>query len=384
VKRVLALLLFAAALPSLAQVAPCSAIIQGFSATEVTTALCSGTTPPAVGDTVLVTVGNSQFETKVKEAPSILGVTNIRATVVDATKAQDNLLLLSGAQAATLKYGTTEVSAKVQPLDPLAAKNYVKYEWAVGPAKAPNTDPSNPTSSADNLDSIRFQGEGQYARGGIFGMKTDKASLLQSIFSISIDSTDTDSPAFCDNNRAAASVGFANLSAGRIWMHGNAGIEARADKAFHSDVSNIDAVMKVSGWVPVLRSFTLFSTQGQFIAAPLSFDASWGYRNRRQVGSKSSGRVFEGTANYYLFLFDDYQVQFTGTWTVNDMNSRDVPRTQRLFKATIAYLLNNKNGFEAVASFQDGAAGSMLDDVRQYFVGVALARLNLGGKGGSQ
>jgi len=216
-------------------------------------------------------------------------------------------------------------------------------------------------------------------------MKTVKERLLQSTASIAFDSTDTDSPAFTDNNRAAASVQFTNLSAGRLWMHGNAGFEAHADKAFHSDVSNLDAVLKVSGWVPVLRSFTLFSTKGQFIAAPLSFSASYGYRNRHQQRISASGRVFEGTAQYYLFLFDDYQVQFSGTWTVNNMSDRaaTVRRTQRLYKATISYMLNNRNGFQAVASFQDGAAGVMLKDVREYFIGVALAKLNLGGKGGS-
>lgn len=384
-RRVLALLAFAAALPLLAQsTTTCSPIIQGFSATKVTTALCSGTTPPAVNDTMLVGVGNSQFETKVTEVTSILGVTNVVASVVDANKAQQNLLLLSGSQSATLSYGSTSLSAKVQPANPVSALNYTYYKWAVGPAKAPNTNPATPTTSAENLDAISFTANAEYARGGIFGM-TNRQSSLQSKFSVSIDSTDTDDAQFADNNRAALGVGFTNLAAGRVWMHGTAGLEAHADKAFHSGVNDLDAMVSMSGWVPVLRSFTVFSTQGQFIAAPLSFTAAYGYRSRHQNGNSTAGLTFEGTANYYFYMFDDYQVQLSGTWTVNDYDrAANIARTQRLFKAQISYLISNRNGFQAVASFQDGSAGTMLQDVRQYFVGVALAKLNLGGSGGSK
>jgi len=383
VKAALALLLLAAS-SALAQTGTCTNKIQGLSATQVTAVICEGSALPAEGQPMIVAVGGSQFETNVKKVTPVFGFNVVDAAVTDAGKAQENLILLSGAPTATLQYQTTSLPVNVLPADPVTAKNRVHYDWAVGPAKAPNTDPANPTTDATDLDSVRITANGEYARGGIFGMKTAKESLLQSTATIAIDSTNSDTPAFADNNRAAAAVEFTNLNAGRIWMHGNAGVEARADKAFHSDVQNIDAVLKVSGWVPVLRSFTLFSTQGEFIAAPLSFSASYGYRNRRQQGTSGSGRVFEGTAQYNLFLFDDYQVTLSGTWTVNDMTDRlaTVHRTQRLYKATISYLADNRAGFRGVASFQDGSAGSMLQDVRQYFIGVGLARLNLGGSGG--
>lgn len=379
----LALLLLAAP-PALAQ-GQCTNKIQGLSATQVTAVICEGSALPIEGEPMIVAVGGSQFETNVKKVTAVFGFNVVDAAVTDAGKAQENLVLLSGAPAATLQYQTTTLPVNVLPADPVTAKNRVHYDWAVGPAKAPNTDPANPTTDATDLDAVRLTANGEYTRGGIFGMKTAKESLLQSSATIAIDSTDSDTPTFADNNRAAAGVQFTNLNAGRIWMHGNAGIETRADKAFHSDVQNVDAVLKVSGWVPVLRSFTLFSTQGEFIAAPLSFSASYGYRNRRQQGASASGRVFEGTAQYNLFLFDDYQVTLSGTWTVNDMTDRaaTIPRTQKLFKATISYLADNRAGFRGVASFQDGSAGSMLTDVRQYFIGVGLARLNLGGRGGS-
>lgn len=384
-KRLVALFVLAAA-PALAQAPGCTNKIQGLSAKQVTAVVCSGTAVPAQGQPMTVGVGSSQFEAMVNKTTDVFGFTVVDASIIDATKAQENLVLLSGAQTATLQYQSTTTTVNVIPADPLVATNRTSYNWSVGPAKAPNTNPNNPTTSTENLDSIRFQGTGEYARGGVFGMTKAKETLLQSMASIAIDTTDTDDPSFADNNRGAASIGFTNLSAGRLWMHGNAGIESRVDKAFHAGTSNFDVVAKLSGWVPLIRSYTLFSTQGKFIAAPLSFTASYGYRNRRQRGNSASGKVFEGTAKYHLFLFDDYQVTFNGTWTVNDLTDRaaTVKRTQKLFKVDIAYLADNKQGFYAVASLQDGSAGAMLNDVRQYFVGVGLAKLNLGGSGGSQ
>lgn len=374
-----------AAIPALAQAPACTNKIQGLSAKQVTAVICTGTAVPAEGQPMAVEVGGSQFEAMVNKVTTVFGFTVVDASIVDANKAQENLVLLSGATSATLQYQSTSVSVKVIPADPLVATNRTSYNWSVGPAKAPNTNPNVTVTSTENLDAVRFQGSGEYARGGVFGKMKAMETLLQSTASIALDTTDTDDPSFADNNRAAAAIGFTNLSVGRLWMHGNLGIETHADKAFHSDVSNFDAVVKVSGWVPLLRSYTLFSTQGEFIAAPLSFTASYGYRNRRQQGASSTGRVFEGTAKYHLFLFDDYQATFTGTWTVNDLSDRAaaVKRTQRLYKVDIAYLADNRQGFYAVASLQDGSAGAMLRDVRQYFIGVGLSKLNLGGSGGS-
>ncbi|HJQ39209.1 MAG TPA: hypothetical protein VKB93_18880 [Thermoanaerobaculia bacterium] len=384
-KRLFVLLLLAAS-PALAQAPGCTNKIQGLSAKQLTAVVCSGTAVPAQGQPMTVVVGTSQFEAMVNKTTDVFGFTVVDASVVDATKAQENLILLSGAQTATLQYQSTTTSVNVIPANPLVATNRTSYNWSVGPAKAPNTNPNNPTTSAENLDSVRFQGTGEYARGGVFGKMKAMETLLQSTASISIDTTDTDDPSFADNNRGAASIGFTNLSFGRLWMHGNAGIESRVDKALHAGTSNFDVVAKISGWVPLIRSYTLFSTEGKFIAAPLSFTASYGYRNRRQASNSASGRVFEGTAKYYLYFFDDYQVTFNGTWTVNDVSDRaaTVKRTQKLFKVDIAYMTDTRQGFYAVASFQDGSAGAMLNDVRQYFVGVGLAKLNLGGSGGSQ
>jgi hypothetical protein len=140
-------------------------------------------------------------------------------------------------------------------------------------------------------------------------------------------------------------------------------------------------VLAVSGWVPVLRSLTLFSSQGEFIAAPLTFNASYGYRQHSQDAGTTNGRVFEVVANYNLYLFDQYQLTLNGTLTHNDFDKPQagVPATQRLYKAQIAYLANPRTGFSVVTSFENGSAGVMLHDVRQYFIGIALGRMNLGG-----
>ena len=382
-KKAIALLLLVTS-HAIAQAPTCTNKIQGLTASQVTAVICQGTTAPAEGQPMLVGVGNSQFETTVNKVTSVFGFTVVDASVKDLVKAQENLILLSGAQTATLTYQSTTTTVNVLPSDPLKAKNRMYYNWAVGPARAPNVNPATPTANPQDLNAVRLTALGDYAVGGVFGKGTARESRLQSSATISIDTTDKDSQDLIDLNHAEAGIGFTNLSLGRLWMHGNVKLQSRIDKAFHGDGRKLGASVLISGWVPVLRSFTLFSTQGQFIAAPLSFTASYGYSNQHSQGTSAAGRSFEGTALYHFFLFDDYQISLKGTWTINDMNNRGatIPRTQRLLSAKIAYMVDNKRGFQAVASFEDGSAGTMLKGVRNYFIGVALSKLNLGGKGG--
>lgn len=383
--RALAIVLLLAAPNALAQ---CKNILQGLSATQVTMALCPGTTAPAAGQTISIEAGAGQFQAIVKTADPFLGQTVVNSTVVDAGKAQENLLLLSGVTTATVKFDSTSIDVVVQPADPIAAKNSSRYNWSIGPATKGdsdgdsfNRDPNAPPPT-DTNGAIRARFAGDYARGGIFGFK--QKSLWQTSASVLVDTTDQDAPDFIDNNSAAAGVNLTNLSFGRLWMHGKAGVQGKLEKAIHRDTQNVDGTVTISGWVPVLRSYTLFSQNGQFIAAPLSFTASYGYRNHHNAGESYNGRVFDASVNYNLFLFDQYMATFSGSWTVNDLTNRPAttPRTQKMFKATIAYLANPQSGFQVLTSFESGSAGVMLQNVRQYFVGVGVSRLNLGGGSG--
>ena len=275
--------------------------------------------------------------------------------------------------------------------------NYYTYDWSLGPATKGEEDgesdeddtPSaaqEPPDDADEDDdatsgAIRLRYAGQYGRGGIFG--TGDTGRFQTTADLLIDTTDQSDPDFIDNNRLAVGVRATGLKFGRLWMHGTAGLEARVEKGFHSDVQNVDVAAKVTGWIPVLRSFTLFPRKGEFIAPPLSVTASYGYRNRDQGDTQGNGRVFEATGLYHLFFFDQYELDLSATLTVNDLDDMPAgtPRTQRMYKATMSYLQDPASGFKVLTSFESGSFGVMLKDVRQYFIGVAISRLNFTGSG---
>ncbi len=400
VALVLSLLLLATSAKAFGQ---CD-ILEAKSQPEISMTICQEIPTPKKGDTALIEAGGGQIVTTVTFAQKITagdlaGQTQVTAAIItEPVKAQEDLLLLLGIKTATVKFGTKSVELTVLP--GRNALNTSRYEWSIGPATQGNKNTntaSTSTTPAPTVDNaLRFRYTGEYARGGIFGQqfqeaKPDEAKpddkkkpLFQTTASLSIDTTDQSSPDFIDNNRVSVGTRLTNLSFGRLLMHGNLGIEARLDKAFHQDVRDVDAVVTASGWVPVIRSLTLFS-QSDFIAAPLSFNASYGYRDRSQAGESVKGRVFEGSALYNLFLFDKFQVSFSATLTNNDLDNQPAgtPKTQRLYKGTIAYLENTTTGFKVLTSIEDGSAGVMLRKVRQYFIGIALSKIDLSSTGGS-
>lgn len=313
------------------------------------------------------------------------------ATVVITTPLDPGtpaITAINQGQTVTLKINDQSISANVQSTP--SVLDITRYSWSIGPATQGNQTaqtpgPNDPPAAemSDPTGAIRLRYDGEYARGGFFGKET--RSILQTIATLSIDTTDQDSSGFIDNNMATIGTHWTGFSFGRLWMHGKAGVDVRYQQAVHSDVRNGDVVATVSGWVPVARSITLFSRNGDFIAAPLSFTASYGYRDHEAQSVASRGRVLDVTANYNMYLFDQYQLNLTGTWTHNDLDgAAKLPSTQRMYKATIAYLANPSTGFKVLTSYENGSAGVMLTDVRQYFIGVALARLNLGGGSATQ
>jgi len=356
----------------------CKPTLRAMSPSAIGLSLCTNQPVPAKGDAMTIEAGGGQLVTQVTQSDAALGTQIVNVQITEPAKAQENMLLLIGVDTATIKFGTTSIAVTVQKGP--GELNTSHYEWSVGPAtqgnKNTNTASTSTAPAATVDNALRFRYSGEYARAGFFGLT--KSSILQTAASLSIDTTDQSSPDFIDNNRVSVGTRLTNLSFGRLLMHGNVGIEARLDKAFHQDVRDADAVVTASGWVPVIPSLTLFS-QSDFIAAPLSFNASYGYRDRSQAGESVKGRVFEGSALYNLFLFDKFQVSFSATLTNNDLDNQPAgaPKTQRLYKGTIAYLENTTTGFKVLTSIEDGSAGVMLRKVRQYFIGIALSKIDL-------
>ena len=182
-------------------------------------------------------------------------------------------------------------------------------------------------------------------------------------------------------NRATAGFRWDVPPAGNILKQGKIGFEGRASKAFHSDIHDLDAAVTFSGWVPVLKTINLFNDEGDYISAPLSFDVSYGYRNREEAGSSYKGRIFEASALYHIFAANRYKLDLSATWTVNDLSNRPAttPRTQRMYKAAVSYLADPAKGFSVLTTIEDGSAGVMLTDLRQYFIGLAISKLDFSG-----
>lgn len=368
---------------------------------SVQVTVCGDVPTPAKGDEITITAG-ATIPAIVATAQKVTTGEFAGRTIVTTEPLTDPELLtealhaLTNAREAFVKIGDTTIDGNVK--SEINAKNFTKYDWSVGPAtkgdedgeddgNGPNVtpladgDPAGEDDDASAIGALRFRYAGEYARGGFFGQ--GKNQLLQTTASLLLDTTDQDDTDFIDNNRVAVGVQATGLNFGRLWMHGNAGIEARVERGFHHPNRNADLVAKVSGWVPIARSVTLFPRNGVFIAAPLSFSASYGYRNKKQTGVESQGRVFEATALYHLFLMDQFQIDFSATLTHNDLDDlpAGTPQTQRMYKATMSYMTDPTKGFKVLTSIENGSFGVMLEEVRQYFIGVAFSKLNFAGSG---
>jgi hypothetical protein len=377
--------------------APCLAKVQLNTDKTVTVSSgCASAPKIAKDETFTISVGDktvSAIAVVSGGSPAVGGV-----VIQTGPVSEPDVLTLGNATTGKINDG--EASFDAQFVTKINPRNSFKYDWSVGPATKGDEDGETDDSSegdepamqqededppaddaGDSTGAIRFRYSGEYARGGFFGQGGQgRGKLLQTTANLLIDTTDQDDPNFIDNNKLALGVQATGLGFGRLWMHGTAGIEAKVEKAFHHENRNADMVAKVSGWVPVARSITLFPKNGIFIAAPLSFTASYGYRNKNKDNVESQGRVFEATALYHLFLMDQFQIDLSATLTHSDLGDipAGTPKTQRMYKATISYLTDPAKGFKVLTSIENGSFGVMLKEVRQYFVGVAISKLNFG------
>lgn len=349
---------------------------------------------PVKGDAVSINAGGETIAmTVVKYSPGItVGTATLRGILQLASvdPAPEKLQLINNETTVSVTIGTATFNARV--LNP--SPNYFHYNWSVGPATSGNpnggsgssgttatasaTSGSTGTTSNNNAGAILLQGSAQYASSGMFGTKVGSA---RTVATISIDTTDQSAPSFVDNNTATLGFQWAVPPLGNLLKQGTIGFQGSAAKAFHSDIHDLDATVMVTGWLPIIHTLNVFNRQGQFISAPLSFTASYGYRNRDMDSQTFHGKVFEATALYHVFAADRYKLDFAGDWTVDDLTNRPptTPRTQRLYKATISYLADPAAGFSLLTSFEDGSAGVMLTKVRQYFVGLAVSKINFSG-----
>jgi hypothetical protein len=237
------------------------------------------------------------------------------------------------------------------------------------------------TTAPANTNAIRLQYSADYARTGLLGDPNTFLGNTQTLATVSIDTTDQDDPGLIDNNRATLGARWSIPPAGNLLKQGKLGIEGRGSKAFHQNVHDLDAAVTFAGWVPLLKTLNLFNDEGEFISTPLSFQVSYGYRSRNQAGETFHGKVFEASALYHIFAANQYKLDLGATWTVNDLTNRPAttPRTQRMYKATVSYLADPAKGFSVLTTIENGSAGVMLTKVRQYFVGLAISKLNFSG-----
>jgi hypothetical protein len=348
---------------------------------------------PAAGDPVTITAGGTAIATTVvKFVPAkAIGTVSLPATLQLASTdpEPEKLTLINNESTVTVAVDGKSASAQVLSTSP----NYFRYTWSVGPAESGDAKGESGSSSssgsvtaADTASggstttsgAMRLKLDAQYASSGMFGTPVGTA---RTVGTVSIDTTDQNSSDFIDNNQATLGFQWKLHPAGNVLKQIKIGFQGSASKAAHSDIHDLDGTVTFSAWLPIIHNLNLFNRQGEFISTPLAITASYGRRNREQEGDQFRGNVFTGTALYHVFAIDRYKADLNVTWTVNDLTNRPAttPRTQRLYQATISYLADPAKGFSVLTSFESGSAGVMLKDVRQYFVALALSKLNFSG-----
>jgi hypothetical protein len=235
------------------------------------------------------------------------------------------------------------------------------HSFSLGPAMSANAD-----GAADAASAIRVQYRYEYAAALGTDASVDTA--------VSIDTTNRSSPDYIDDNSVSLRFRGGDYRAGSIFARVRFFGEAVYARAVHSHASNADASAGLEFRMPFARSVSLFRRgTGEFIAPPLSVTMSYGYRwHDTPDVSSDDGGVFKGSALYHLYIFGKFRVDLQYDYTYTDFSdpSSTEPRTQRMYRGTIAYLVDNH--FQVKTSYEDGSIGPVLTKIKQYFIGIAF------------
>ena len=60
---------------------------------------------------------------------------------------------------------------------------------------------------------------------------------------------------FIDNNRGTFGLQATRLSFGNLLKQGHFGVDARASKAFHNNIRDLDGALTFGGWLPFVHGF---------------------------------------------------------------------------------------------------------------------------------
>lgn len=278
------------------------------------------------------------------------------------------------AATAQLVTGGTTTSLKL-----VNALSQFAQTLSVGPVTAGDTQ-GNGQSTPSNTNSQAFHlvYDVTYLKVPPFA-ETPNLPLIARLerqLSLSIDTTDQEQ-GFIDNNSATGGVFLPRIAAGNLLAQGKIGGQVQYQRAVHSSDSNLDATATVEGLIPAIQSLNLFSETVRR-GSPLALAFSYGLRRKHAGTTDDNGRVFSGTALYHIFAGDQYQIDLSATTTWNDVDNlpAGTSRTQHNFKAQIWYAPNASSPFKVTTSFANGSFGPVLQNLRQYFIGVALTNVS--------
>jgi hypothetical protein len=342
-------------------------------------------TPETDGTLIL---GGTKYVATIKFFDKGTGLTQpkVSFTLKLPTGANDPLNAYYESNSAQFQYGTqTWTPTVVEPL------NVKAHSIHIGRAEASNNNSGSGTSSTNdqpNAYELKVESTYSYRPPYTTGPSTQSIwSRTQRDFSLKVDTTDKKS-GFVDDNSITAGQFFPRLSLGQVFVEGKIGGQVRYERPVHNNDHNLDATATAAALIPAVQAANLFSTSPK-LASPLSLALSYGYRSKRMTGTDYRGRVFEGTAFYHFYLLDNYRVDFTATTTYNDLNNLPAgsSKTQHAFTASVAYESSPNAPFNVVATYQNGSFGAVATKLRQFFLGVAVSKIdqilaarNTGGK----